>query len=91
MKEPTNSIVQESSEVHTELSRAAKKLHLTSFLLKRLELLLVEMNICAGATGGKNELLPPIMLPPLLKPAVLDVMELPGVWVGFWKLNAPTK
>lgn len=55
------------------------------------ELLLVEMDICAGAAGGKNELLPPIMLPPLLKPAVLDVMELPGVWVGFWKLNAPTK
>ena len=55
------------------------------------ELLLVEMDVCAGATGGKNELLPPIMLPPLLKPAVLDVMELAGVWVGFWKLNAPSK
>lgn len=54
------------------------------------ELLLVEMEICAGATGGENKLLPAFMLPPLLKPPMLDVLEFPSVWVGSWLLNAPT-
>lgn len=41
--------------------------------------LLVELEICAGAAGGKHELLPAFMLPLLLKPAMLDVKEFPNV------------
>lgn len=51
------------------------------------ERLLLEFEIWADAA---RDLLPAFMLSPLLKPAVLDVKELPGVWAGIWPLNAPT-